>query len=101
MITSQVSRGLLDDLPVRVLPEDLAVSELPVIASTHSDLDSVWGRAGQQPFHHARVTAAPVPALPVVDVGRSLEPGRQPLPHFPLPLYPPPPGLCPPRHVQY
>jgi hypothetical protein len=63
----------LDDLPVRVLPEDLPVAKLPVVASPHSNSTSLWRRASQKPLGNAQIASDPVSIIAVVDVWETLE----------------------------
>jgi len=65
------ARLSLDDLPVRILPDDLPVPELEVITATDLHPRTVWSRAGERPFGHALRPAHPVSVLPVVDVWKA------------------------------
>src|SRR4026209_1491503 len=68
---------LLNYLPVRVLPHDLTVTKLPVVAPAHAKMPSVGRRAGQEPLGDPEVATDPVPIITVVDIREASEAGRQ------------------------
>ena len=70
----------LNDLPVCVLADDLAVSKFVVITS--ADLDMFPGRpcARKQPFRKDHISTAPMTGIAVVDIWKTLKARRQSLP---------------------
>ena len=90
----------LDDLPVRVLPHDLASAELPVVAPTDPQPPSFGGRAGEQPFRDTEVSLHPVTILAVMDVREPREARRQGVPDGRSPGEPCAPRVWSPRHVE-
>src|SRR5688572_12477491 len=90
----------LDDLPVRILPDDPAVAEFPMVAAAHSEPGSIEHRASQQPLGHAHVSAHPVPVIPVMDVRKSLEARSQALAHRRFAGEAFTPRVRPARHIQ-
>ena len=91
---------LLDDLPVRVLPQDLPGSKLPVVASAHSNSAPLRRRARQKPLGDAHIATDPVSIITVVDVREAFEARCQPLAHGHFACEALSPGLRPAGHVQ-
>jgi hypothetical protein len=59
---------LLDDLPIRILPDHLPLAKPPVVASAHSHPDAIRRRARQLPLGDAHIAADPVAGIAVVDI---------------------------------
>ncbi len=62
-------RLLVDDLPVRVLLDDLVAAEFEQVDASDADLLACLRRAGEQPCRHAMISEHPVSVVPVVNVG--------------------------------
>src|ERR1700754_2521764 len=91
----------LDDLPVRVLANDLAVRELEQVAAADLDPLAVRARAGQEPLRAAAVAGEPVARVAVVDVRDAGEAAGETLTHALPPFEPAAPRLRPARHLEH
>src|SRR5512143_1673787 len=96
----RASRWLLDDLPVRVLPDDLSVAKLPMVTAAHADATALRRRAGQKPLGDAEVATDPVPVITIVDIRKSSEARCQRLAHGGFAREALSPRLWPTGHVQ-
>src|SRR4051794_27994791 len=70
--------SVVDDLPERVLPADLAVGELEEVTSADVDVLARHLCPADRPLRDAAVTAGPVAVVAVVDVGDAVEPRLDP-----------------------
>src|SRR5712692_8082832 len=91
---------LLNYLPIRILPNRLAVAKLVVITSTNFDSDPTGRCARQQPLRNNHVSTDPMAVLTIVDIRETLEARRQPLSHGSLAHKALAPRIWPTRQVQ-
>src|SRR5713101_26669 len=91
---------LLNYLPIRILPNRLAVAKLVVITSTNFDSDPTGRCARQQPLRNNHVSTDPMAVLTIVDIRETLEARRQPLSHGSLAHKALSPRIWPTRQVQ-
>jgi integrase-like protein len=92
--------GALDDLPIGVLADDLAASELEQVTTTNRNRLPLRRCPGQEPLRPAALSGYPMAVVAVVDIGNTSKPASKPLPNLVPPLEPSSPWFRSTRHLQ-